>query len=115
MIKYSITSISFWSDFNHHRRTIPPQNTQISIPFWSDFNHHRRTIPPQNTQISIPFWSDFNGLLVQDSVPARRISIPFWSDFNALVEIIENYIYEFQSHFGLILTKGIMMSYISTF
>ena len=57
---------------------------EISIPFWSDFNKAAGIISQYLRVISIPFWSDFNWEVT-----------PSWRDQTA----------EFQSHFGLILTR----------
>ena len=59
-------------------------------------------------KLSIPFWSDFNALASELKVVAgMALSIPFWSDFNMCKKEVCRFVLDyFQSHFGLISTKG---------
>ena len=81
-------------------------------PLLSSFQSHfgliltsMRAWMRKRRRISIPFWSDFNLLNVLYDAVFPAISIPFWSDFNPRCYRGDGQEEEFQSHFGLILTR----------
>ena len=58
--------------------------------------------------LSIPFWSDFISLTSLSSFLLLSLSIPFWSDFITRPLLLgEYYATNFQSHFGLILSRDL--------
>ena len=123
-------SIPFWSDFILSRLLTLGCLFRLSIPFWSDFirclqssasfqsvrfqshfglilSFHSMTHDNTVNRLSIPFWSDFIKphpfhLLYHFC----RLSIPFWSDFiSPATRSLRRGDTDFQSHFGLILSK----------
>ena len=114
-------------------RNDPVLRDFLSIPLWSDFiptqhNNDRRwgkTFNPTMVwfypepslpaslewakyipSLSIPLWSDFI-ILRRSLLEIRRLlSIPLWSDFiPELAELFRSGLGDFQSHYGLILSK----------
>ena len=125
-----LLSIPFWSDFICFQYPAIQALVDLSIPFWSDFidDHlHMNSLTGYDFQSHfglilsvlafasgfVSFWP-FNPILVwfyQNSVWRccvlyTILSIPFWSDFIRwfFLEVVLMEKFDFQSHFGLILS-----------